>query len=589
MTKTGSFSSDRNWLVRSATRILGPFTVEEIKELLVSRHISIIDEIRQPDTRWTYIRENRGFDEIVKYVRAQLDTLSENTMTQPVTQNTMTKTDVGAFSDDLTPTPTMSSRRDRRVQEENEIRDVTPQERDIKVRPHSGPAKSYGSQSDARVQQKISGKNALLRFSILALIAVVLVVAGLRVLNKEKRATVDYDGLLKQALKYRSLGLYEDSLNYYRKVISLKEPDFESQVRMAPVMIAIDRQTLVGRRVLEKSLSTPQRSRPEMIEAYDAIGLSYLIDGDLKEADEAFQKASGLDPLNFEAAMNQAFIKMKRASYEEARQEFETLARKSAFSSLSVLGQGLAALETYKNSKNKSVLNELSANIASATAKTGYLRRELQLLQIYVHVLLENEVDLQNSVVQFLTQPLGESDKYSKNILVDSRMAQWDYLERYCADVYQRHSPGPQVKALRAVCLMEVNRDAEAGKLIDEALAESPGDPYVMITQSSYLKKIGKTREALIVLKKPELSTLVIKDQLVGDICVATQDISCTHKAFNELYTKAPNDAFTFAGLAWLANRGADRARTYEYIRLGLKAEPHYLPLLKLRDELESE
>ena len=45
----------KTWLVKSSTRILGPFTRDEVMTLLSRRQVTIIDEIRQPDGRWNYI------------------------------------------------------------------------------------------------------------------------------------------------------------------------------------------------------------------------------------------------------------------------------------------------------------------------------------------------------------------------------------------------------------------------------------------------------------------------------------------------------------------------------------------------------
>ncbi len=74
---------------------------------------------------------------------------------------------------------------------------------------------------------------------------------------------------------------------------------------------------------------------------------------------------------------------------------------------------------------------------------------------------------------------------------------------------------------MRTVCLMEVNRDAEAAKLLQEALAESPKDPYVLVTQASYLAKSGRIPEAKAILKMPELSNVPIKNLLAGDMCIS--------------------------------------------------------------------
>jgi tetratricopeptide (TPR) repeat protein len=586
MVKAG-ISADKIWLVRSATRILGPFNIDEIQNLLLTRQISIIDEIRSTKSRWSYIRENKDFAEIVKKVREQLDTLSENTMTQSAAYHTTTRSETvsSTLSEDLTPTP--PGMYGRRAEDKSGLRDVTPV--DSAARSGGGQAKSYGSHSDLRVQQKISGKNSFLRWVIFGIVGVVLVVAGVQLTTKEKRTAGDYDGLMKRALRYRSLGLYDDSLKAYKKATALREADFESQVRMAPVLISVERQTLAGRRLLEKSLTINTGSRTQMVETYNALGLSYLLDGDLRESEVVLQKSLGFEQNNFEAHMNMAIVRMRQGRAEEALQGFTDIVARTGGAPLAVLGQALTAIEIFSKNQNGQSLSVLQPGFARAKEMSGYLRQELALLKISAEILSENENKIQEAVVQFLAEPSGESAKYVRNLLIDTRMTQWDYLEKYCADIYARRSSGAQMKALRAICLMEVNRDGEAMKFIDEALAESPSDPYILITQASYLKKMGRMQEAMALLKRPELSSLLKKSYLMGEICLAQKDLECLHNVFNELYSKNYRDAYTMSGLAWLADQGADRARTYEYIRIGLKADNQYIPLLQLRDKLESE
>src|SRR6218665_2016965 len=98
-------NSDKNWLVKSSTRILGPFTMQELADHLKSKQISIIDEIRQPHGRWSYIRENHGFMEIIRAIREEQDTHGEKTMTQSIAQHTSTKTDALVDISDQTLTP----------------------------------------------------------------------------------------------------------------------------------------------------------------------------------------------------------------------------------------------------------------------------------------------------------------------------------------------------------------------------------------------------------------------------------------------------------------------------------------------------
>src|SRR3989338_1479317 len=107
MAGPGNSHLTKNWLVKSSTKILGPFTREEVMVLLTRRQITIIDEVRQPEGRWNYIRQNRHFKEVVKTLRYEQDHSKEDTMTSTSTIGTasFTKTEAPTVGYEFTQTP----------------------------------------------------------------------------------------------------------------------------------------------------------------------------------------------------------------------------------------------------------------------------------------------------------------------------------------------------------------------------------------------------------------------------------------------------------------------------------------------------
>lgn len=584
-------TTDKNWLVKSSTRILGPFSLSEVTEHLKSKQVSIIDEVRQPDGRWSYIRENKLFMEIVRNIREEQDAHSEQTMTQSIAQHTMTKTDALQVSDDqtLTPVPMNLDLTPPPVREPN-LKDVTPLVETPMTRSVSATtAKSYGATGDSRVQGKIRQKSNVWRWSMIVTAVVVAVVVTFMLSQKDKKKSMGYEELMSQAIRYKSLGLYERSLQAYLKATKLKEPDPEAQVQMAPILISEDRQSLLGRRVLERALVQEGRSRAEIVEAYLGIAVSYMMDGDLKQAEDTLQKAIGHEPFNLSALLDLAIIQLKKGNYGEAMGDFDAIYRKNPQSVLALFGRSLSTVEYAKTHSDNGILQALVRDIRTNSQKTAYLRQELLLFQIYAQSLLGDVDGVNQSVVRFLNQMPGQARNYIHPLQVEWRFTQWDYLEKYCAEIYQKQVPNPELKALRAVCLMEVNRDAEAAKLLQEALAEAPKDPYVLSTQASYLAKSGRLPEASTILKLPELSTLAVKNLLAGDICISTQDVACAQTAYTQAYNQDKNNANAIYGLAWVMMQTKDRSSAYTYVRAGLQAEPNFLPLLELRDQLEYE
>ena len=585
MTNEALNNPDKHWIIKSSTRILGPFNLLEVTELLKNKHISIIDEIRQPSGRWSYIRENKMFLEVVRNIRDEIDATSENTMTHSIAHNTITKTsDAVTLSDELTPTPTPTPR------DAPQFKDVIATETSI---PRNaglrGGGNSYGVSGDRRLQGEIARKSNFWRWAILGAAGVAAVVVGITFSQKEKNKNSGFEDLMRQALRYKSLGIYDRSLKAYQKATALGEPDYDAQLQMAPVLISEDRQTLVGRRIYEKSFADSKQSRTQTIEAYLGIALTYMMDGDLKQAEDTLQKALGHEPSNVSALVNMAIIEFKKGNYAAALKGFDEIYRKNNTTTLALLGRAMASAELAKQSNDWSAIPKLIEDLKAAVAKSGYLRQELSLFLSYMQAELKDAHGFTQAVNLFLNQMPDQASSYTHPLFMDWRFSQWDYLEKYCGELYQKQTPTPQLKAFRAVCLMEINRDAEAQKLLKEALAESPTDAYVLLTQASYLRKMNMLPEASTILRVPSLQTLPLRDHIAGDICIATQDMNCAQAAFTALYNKDQRDVDALYGLAWVMFKKKERALAYDYTRAGLQAEPNYLPLLELRDKMESE
>ncbi|WP_413586486.1 tetratricopeptide repeat protein [Bdellovibrio sp. HCB274] len=575
-------NTDKVWLIKSSTRVLGPFSVEEVTTLLKTRQISIIDEIRLPVGRWSYIRENQRFMDIIRAIREEQDNSPENTMTQSIPHNTsFTKTEPTVDREDqtLTPVPPVQS----------QMKDISAAtERPVAKSAIPGGV-SYGTANDARVQGKIRQQSNALRWAVMGIAAVVALGIYVTLGNRQTATSGNYDELVSQAIRYKSVGLYDRSLRAYKAASMIKEPDLDTQIQMAPVLISEDRQTLQGRRVLEKAIVQENRQRGDLVDAYLGIAVSYMMDGDLKEAENTLQKAIGHEPFNISARLNLAIVEMKKGNYHEAMRKFENVLSKEPGNTMAIYGRSMAAMEVAKTTSDLSYLKNVVTDLQHALNKAYWLRQELSLFLIYSYNLMGDVDAMNQAIVKFLSETPGTSGQYTHSLNVDWRFTQWDYLEKYCSEVYARSIPSAEFKAVRAICLMEINRDTDADKLLQEAISEGPKDPYVLAAQAAYLKKMGRAPEALAILKMPELTSLNVRDRLMGDICMANHDVNCAQGAFTRVYEKNTSSGPALYGLAWVVLKRKDRNAASNYTRAGLQAEPTFIPLLEMRDQLEAD
>lgn len=582
----------RNWLVKSSTKILGPFTREEVMVLLTRRQITIIDEVRLPEGRWNYIRDNRYFKEVVKSLRYEQDHSREDTMTSTATIGTasITKTEAPVVADEFTPTPVTPSKAPPPRSQKPDLKDVTPPNGDSTPRPHGGAAtKSYGTLSDQRVQNKIQKQNVLLRGILLAIAVVAMVFVGFTYLKKEKRTDLSYDQLISAALRYKEMGLYQLSLQNYKKAASIREPDLESQFQMVFLLINEDRQSLNGRRVIERALLKEGRTRNEIINAHLGMALSYMMEGDLRQAEEYLQKTLGYDANNETAKINQAVILLKKGNYAQALKAFEALSKPDAPAyPLILLCKAMAQLEVFKTQPDPESIKQTIAAIKSYSGKSHFLRKELSLLMIYLNQLLQDSAGVESSISVFLEEPHNLSRLYARDLALDWRNSEWDYLERYCSELFNSGKGPASMKAVRAVCLIESNRDMEAVKFLDESLAQGPKQLTSLQAQAQYLSKLGRVNEAQLLFQNTEFKQDRLALYMQGEACLNAKDLSCAEAAYKILAERDYGDVLAHYGLAQIANLRKDNVRLQAEVKAGFEAEYNFAPLIELRDHMES-
>lgn len=576
----------KNWLVKSSTKILGPFTRDEVMSLLTRRQITIIDEVRQPEGRWNYIRENRHFKEIVKSLRYEQDHSREDTMTSTATIGslTMTKTEAPSIADEFTPTPVTPPKAPPR----GGMKDVTP-ESEGPPTPSGTATKSYGNAADQKVQSKIQKQNTLLRGILLGIAVLAIAFVAFSFLQKEKKFDMNYEQLLGSAIRYKEMGLYERALQNYKKAASLREPDLESQFRLVFLLINEDRQSLNGRRVIERALLREGRTRSEIIDGHLGMALSYMMEGDLRQAEDYLQKTLGYDANNLSAKINQAVILLKKGNYAQALKSFESLSKpETAAYPLVLLCKTMSLIEVSKTQANKEDLMKVSSEIKSYITKSHFLRKELAMLMIYINTLAqdaEGEVSAMNS---FLEEPHNLTRKYARDLTLDWRNSEWDFLDRYCSELFNTKKSAAMMKAVRAGCLIESNRDMEAAKLIDEAVAQNPRDLSSLQAQADYLWKLGRIKEAQLLFQNTDYRQTRLALYVQGEACLKAKDWSCAEAAYKILSEREYGDVLAHYGLAQVAMARKDRARTQSEIKAGFESENNFTPLIELRDQLES-
>jgi tetratricopeptide (TPR) repeat protein len=598
----------KNWLIKSSSKITGPFSALEIAQLLVKKHISIIDEARQPNSRWAYVREHPVFAEVVQSLRhEQSNNMEETVNTSPGTQ-TISKTDwtVTTLNDSGTPTPVVKNDGPYPLNE-SATKDVSssilvltgtsplpvvtapapstaPAATSTSTSPNSGgTGETFGIANDPRIQMRVKERTRGFSFLIWTMTLVIVAGVGLIVFKKYRGDSTGYDDYIKQALHYNQIQLYDTAIEYYHKAQDIREPDQLTSFQLALPLIQAEPQTTRYRQVLESGLNNQKLNLQETIDTYIGIALTFVVEGDLKKAQDYFNKVLALDPRNFPANIDLAYNFIKRGDYADAGKVFNGLSPSVNYRPYILFGTATLAAES------QTLQSDLEADLKAYIETPQPLRKEIALLLAYLGSQSNDDEVLNSAMTAIVHMPLYESTTFVLDPRIDRKIADWQYLEKYCAEIFEKNNSTVVSKAFRAVCLMEEHRDPEAKKWIEEALAQEPKNPEANLSHVRYLINSRHLLEASALLKSPAMEGLSETTFLLGKVCNELNDKKCAMSQFEKALKQKPENVARIYEWAQVSRSKESAAPTWELVKKGLEIQPRYKPLIDLRNQLENQ
>lgn len=262
MSKSGNITNDQ-WLIKSANRVMGPFKLIEVITGLQLKHFTVMDEIAGPFGRWILIRDEQALQAAVKEIRNRSDTFeSTATMTHTMTQS-MSISSAMESSGELTSPPPIPGSLDPRLLK------------------------------DPRLLSQVQKRSN--NFVIGLVVALVLGGGGGFYFFSKKKAKDATQDMFTLAMQSKAQGFYENEFAILTKMKSTDKSTPQVDLEIGIYQIAVQGQNGAGRKTLEKVL--PQLGPKEGLpDAYTAIALSYMKEGDVKNANDAIAKALAADP-----------------------------------------------------------------------------------------------------------------------------------------------------------------------------------------------------------------------------------------------------------------------------------------------------
>lgn len=415
-------NSETKWLVKSENKVLGPFSYDQVNDLIRKKQLSLIDEIRDPENRWLYIRENPEFKDIVEEIRKETEVRGEATKTyqsisKTVDENLLkTKTDFNQFSS------IELEAQEVKLLQEIPIEPDESSPKNLATIPVD--IKSYGSKSDQSIEQKLNlhNKRGLLVITA-AVVVIVTLILGYSYNQRISLAKRNED-LVQQVRRLKYLGAYQKAAEQFSQLPDeLKKKLFPEILEIYPLLessgyFVRDEFSLLKE---NPALTSEQKANLELINMKSAI-----TNNKLSEAQEYLVKAQSLQPTSSLVKENEALMNLKLGKFKDSYENFDKMLKEDN-NGRYLLGMTLSFFGMSTVDKDLYV-RDLSSKIERYTAIYYDFRKELLAAQMSLSQKLGDDLLYKISKDKFFNTPCKLADEFVVPLLILSDMYSWSKL-----------------------------------------------------------------------------------------------------------------------------------------------------------------
>lgn len=419
----------KKWLIKSENKILGPYNFEQVIVLIRKKQISIIDEVRDPETRWLYVRENPEFKVIVNEMRSEIDARTEGTKTFQSTASKSledtsmqkTKTDLNLFTD-ITIEP-------KDITVTSEV--ITTSAPALIPPPKAEKAKVYGVQTDAVVQKRLSlFSNRILISTVLVAVFALSSFFGYVYYQKRNVLKQEEDWTL-QIKRFKYLGLHQKAVDVFAKLPAANQKKLVPELlEIYPLLEATGLVSAEDVRALknESGLTQEQKANIEIINYWLSMQLQ-----NYGQAQEYLVKATALLPASLLIKENEALLNLKMGQYLSAFNLF-----KSAFNQDKTGRYLLGMVQSFYGlsaTERTPLKKELLSSLERYTTVYYDFKKELLLAQILLAHELDETILFKVSKTQFFNTPCQFSNLFLKPALLARNTYAWSELNEIKSNV----------------------------------------------------------------------------------------------------------------------------------------------------------
>lgn len=561
---------EAKYIVKSASRIQGPFSLEELAAQVSRRELSMLDEVRTPDNRWSFVREIPSFKELIEQLRSEEIHFSDQTqssVTLTSRTNTAITTTSSAHLDSEAPDPLVS---------------INAREKTIAPGVSSS---SYGSITDKRVQQRMRASQKRRNLFILVLAGAVLgfAVYTLRPGKPKGPNRAQIVEFAKYAEELARVGRYPDALALLVKDERNAFLTPEQQILKAKLYLQATPQVVEVKRMLDglQTIKEEQtRGQVTLIRALIAVRERRWM-----EADQGFRSLMGNRFLDLEAKMNVAVLRYLTGNTVGTLQALAQIPARSPLDNYAKLLKGMSVLMERNPGASVPRADAVAEELLREAGESRENRFELTLVGAALMNKAGRKEDVRAAIERLRDIDPFASRNFISNLSIEYAPLAWETFGEICDHVAALAMDSTAGPGLRAECKFLQGQEGAAVTLIEQARRQYSTDLKLAAVHALLLKQSNRALEAKSLIQFLEGKESLLGELVMSDICLAENDWGCVERRLQTVRSLDPMEPLMFYGLGLLAKQRSQNEVVRDLVSQGLRLYPRYRPLLDLRGD----
>lgn len=572
-------SQQKEWLVKSAGDVRGPYSYDEIVERIQTKEIILVDEIAKSFGRWKYVRDEGVFEKVILELQNRDELKGDKTFTN---------SDTDAITQDIADHVVNFSRADaienqiqdhfQKSEQKKESQKKQYQESEIK------PVSSYVYEKDSSLSKD---KKRIRIWSLLGVALVVISFSGFFYL-RGTHTSGNYDEQKKIAIRYFELAQFDLSKKSFEKLLSQNPTDDEVKYLNAYSNLYLG-DTLFAEKQLKELQEKNSRYQHQV---FNLLGVIQLKNYNLSEAKDFFDNALKLSPQYVPAFYNKGIVDFLENRFLEAHQNFSQAMVHGGL-------DGVILLMNVELLVNNGALIMSEQEVKQrAQELAGLIRKHIQSFEIYEQELLiglaalyafldqkENVLNILDQAIQVepeLTQQHVFDISFYRDVMTWNRIHGW---VRYLKDFFPSDK---NLLTLHGYSMFKGAEKIEGKSYIEGRLEPNFTHPIDHVMNAYILWSLGRDSESEVALMSiPDNKWNTIAYNLKAKICFKKLDYQCSKQYYEKSLTQRKGNIVSLVGLSNVFSQLSNPVYARDALNEAYKISPYFKPTLDARFRME--